>query len=121
MFCQNCGAENNDQAINCVKCNKPLKQAVAGPSTHEVTQQIPSHLVLAIVSLFFVWITAIPAIIYASRVSGLVLSGNIEEAKSASKKAKIWSWVGIGLGVAVIVLYIFIIIVGAVVSVNSPT
>jgi hypothetical protein len=61
---------------------------------------IPNYLWQAIVVTILCCLPfGIPAIIFASKVNGLVIAGQIEEAKAASEKAKLWCWVSFGVGI----------------------
>ena len=95
MFCRNCGNEiPMDAKFACPNCNSPL-QPVA-PSVN-----IKSHLVGAILATIFCCIPfGVVAIVYASKVSGLVAQGRIAEAEAASKSASTWLWLSVGLGIA---------------------
>ena len=74
-----------------------------------IVPQIASHMVWAIISLiFFCWPTAIPAIVYASRVNNRLAMGDYYGARAASRSAKIWCWVSFGIAVGVWVI-IFIV------------
>jgi hypothetical protein len=54
----------------------------------------------------------IVAIVYASQVNGLVAAGNVEAAKDASKKAKIWCIVSAGITGAIFAMYfVFLLVV----------
>lgn len=59
---------------------------------------IPNYMVPAIISIFCCWPLAIPAIIFAAKVNGLVAAGDTAGAQDASKKAKMFSFIAIGLG-----------------------
>ena len=79
-----------------------LKSAVTiGSSIHQHTDgPIPSYMIQAILVTFFCCMPlGIPAIIFASRVDGLIRMGNLAEARECSNKAKLWCWIGFGLGI----------------------
>lgn len=70
-------------------------------------QPIPTYFSTSIVVLIFCfWPTAIPAIIAANNVSKAIGRGDIEAAKAASAKAKMWCWIsfGIPMGFALIII-----------------
>jgi hypothetical protein len=69
---------------------------------------IPSHLALAIISVFTFWPTAIAAIIFATQVDNKLQMGDIYGAQNSSRNAKIWGWIGIGLGVGIWVVFIIL-------------
>lgn len=56
----------------------------------------------------------IPAIVFAAKVNGLVAGGQIEEAKTASSKAKMWCWWGFGLGLVAMVIQTIIQVIALV-------
>lgn len=78
----------------------PPPPAAGGSAT------VPNNLVPAIISIFCCWPLAIPAIIFATKVNGMVAAGDVAGAQEASKKAKMFAFIAIGLGLA------FYIIVG---------
>jgi hypothetical protein len=111
MFCRKCGAENEDTALNCIKCGEVLQQ------TGVVTQNIPNYLVQSIlVTLFCCLPLGIPAIVFAAQVNGKIQSGDITGALASSKNAKLWCWISFGLGLLVAIGYIVLIFIGAVAS-----
>ena len=75
--------------------------ATIGSQIHQHTDEtIPSYMVQAILVTFFCCMPlGIPAIIFASRVDGLIRMGNYTEARECSNKAKLWCWIGFGLGI----------------------
>ena len=80
----------------------PLLQAAGRTSnTHQQSSApTPSYMAQAIlVTLCCCMPLGIPAIVFASRVDGLVRMGNYSEAKACSDKAKMWCWIGFGLGI----------------------
>jgi hypothetical protein len=64
-------------------------------------QQINNNMAMSIVAIFFFWPLAIPAIINASKVNGLLQVGDYAGAQAAAAESKKWSkWaliVGISL------------------------
>ena len=70
----------------------------------------PSHMVWAIICIFLFWPTAIPAIIYASRVNTTVASGDAAAASIASKLAQRYCWISTAVGA---VIYFIVIVVAA--------
>ena len=75
--------------------------ATIGSPIHQHTDEhIPSYMIQAILVTFFCCMPlGIPAIIFASRVDGLIRMGNLAEARECSNKAKLWCWIGFGLGI----------------------
>lgn len=119
MYCPKCGKENADNAQFCQSCGQsfgtPGQRAQPQPMQPQPMQQgmverVPSYLGWAIVCIFLCWPFAIPAIVYASRVDGLVAQGNMQGAREASGKAKTWATVST---VVFAVLFIISIVVRA--------
>jgi hypothetical protein len=98
MFCRKCGAQNEDNAYNCVRCGEILQQPVTIlPPAPAV--KIPNYLVQAIlITLCCCLPLGIVSIVYAAQVNGKIQSGDIQGALDASGKAKMWCWIGFGLG-----------------------
>jgi len=46
----------------------------------------------------------IVSIVYASKVEGYVIAGDIEKAKENSKKAAMWAWISFGVGIIIIII-----------------
>ncbi len=92
------------------------------------TAPVPNYvvdLVLAIVSLVFSFFCgwcglplAIPALIFAIQVNNKVAAGDIQGARDASKKSKIFSFIAIGIAVIlwIIVILYYILVIGLAVS-----
>lgn len=105
MFCKNCGNQIADAAVVCPKCGVP----VAGKSVASATEQVPNHMVGAILTaLFCCQIGGIVAIIYAAQVNSKLASGDVEGARAASKTANTWIMVNIITGVLFGVIYAII-------------
>ena len=105
MFCKNCGNQIADAAVVCPKCGVP----VAGKSVASVTEQVPNHMVGAILTaLFCCQIGGIVAIVYAAQVNSKLARGDIEGARAASKTANTWITVNIITGVLIGVIYAII-------------
>ncbi|WAC18196.1 GYF domain-containing protein [Luteolibacter sp. SL250] len=67
-------------------------------------------------------ICGIPGIVFAAKVDGLKVAGDIEGAKAAASKAKMWTLIGFGVSAAFWLLYIiFAIVVGVGAAASSPT
>ena len=105
MFCKNCGNQIADAAVVCPKCGVP----VAGKSVASATEQVPNHMVGAILTaLFCCQIGGIVAIVYAAQVNSKLARGDIEGARAASKTANTWITVNIITGVLFGVIYAII-------------
>jgi len=77
--------------------------------------QVANHLVWAILTTLFCCLPAgIVSIVYASKVNTLLVSGDIEGARKASKSAATWAIVSAAATVALLVLYFIVIAIGAV-------
>lgn len=89
-----------------------------------VQGSVPNHLIWSIivtVLAFFVCclsclsfpgiVTGIVAIVFASKVNGLLNRGDLEGALRASKNAKIWAWVTTGFLIAGVLLAVISIAV----------
>ncbi len=109
MFCPHCGEKNDDNAVNCARCGKPL----ASPPPPPQTPPIPNYLVQAILCTIFCCLPfGIAGIVYAAQVNTKIAHGDIAGAQASSKQAKTWCWVSFGVGLAVIAVYILFAIVG---------
>ena len=107
MFCKNCGAEMNDNAVVCVKCG-----VAAVPATPKAN--VPNNLVGAILVTFFCCQPfGIVSIVYAAKVNGLLAAGNVQGAIEAAKMSKTWMWVGFGVGLPTVIIVIILQIVAA--------
>lgn len=106
MYCQKCGAQNDDNAFKCVQCGEviPRGNAPAAPA-----QEIPNHLVQSILVTIFCCVPlGIPAIIFAAQVNGKLAAGDVEGAMESSRKAKQWSNWACGVGIVVGIIYVFL-------------
>ena len=112
MYCTQCGAENDDAAKLCTRCQATLFRpgsVASGPA-----QTIPSYLIQSIfITLCCCQIPGIVAIVYAAQVNGLIAGGNFEGARRSSRLAFIWCWVGFGLGAMIALTYVAIVTLGA--------
>ena len=62
------------------------------------SEQVPSNLVWGILSTLCCCLPlGIVSIVYASKVEGYVIAGDIEKAKENSKKAAMWAWISFGV------------------------
>ncbi len=76
------------------------------------THNIPNHLVWAILSTLFCCLPfGIVSIVYASKVDGLAMAGDIAGAQAASDDAKKWAMIAAGVSIGLIVLYILLVVV----------
>lgn len=118
MFCQKCGNEIDDQTAFCAKCGAPVNRDESSaqpvqpaPSAQpvqpaQVTEVIPNHLVFAVITTVCCCLPfGIVAIIYSNQVNTKVALGDVQGAKEASNKAKIWCIVSLVSGFVVGLLY----------------
>lgn len=115
MFCPQCGTNNADNAITCVRCGRDFR--AAAPMTPMGTVQpganVPNNLVFAIlVTVLCCLPTGIAAIVYAAQVNSKLAGGDIAGAQQASKNAKMWCWISLGAGLLVCVFYILAVVLG---------
>ena len=88
----------------------PASGAPGTPGTHDT---IPNYLVLAILSAICCFPLGIISVIFAAQVNGKVAAGDIQGARDASNKAKLFSYIFLGLGILVWACYlIFGVVIG---------
>ena len=108
MFCKNCGNQIADAAVVCPKCGV----SVAGKSIAKATEQVPNHMVWAILTtIFCCLIGGIFSIVYALKVNTKLAQGDVAGARAASKTAKRWIVVNV---VALPLISLLGIIIGAI-------
>jgi len=113
MFCQKCGAQNEDIAMNCSGCGSSLRQETGGMPN----AQIPNYLVQAILCTVCCCLPfGIAAIVYAAQVNGKLQAGDYYGAKETSEKAKKWCWAAFISGAIITAAYIILIIIGGLVD-----
>ena len=122
MYCPTCGSESDEGARFCKNCGQSLasepvpdegvhRYMPEQASAHGESPYVSNHLVWAILTTIFCCIPfGIVSIVYAAKVNGMVATGNTDDARQASKKAKTWAWVAFGTGLTVYVLLILIAI-----------
>ena len=111
MFCVECGAAINDNAVVCPKCGV----AVAGRKVAIASNtQVPNHMVGAILStVFCCLIGGIIAIVYASQVNTKLAQGDIAGAQAASKAANGWIIANVIVGLLGGLFYFILAVAGA--------
>lgn len=78
-------------------------------------ENIPTYLWQSIVCLVLCCLPlAIPALIFSTKVKPAIELGNLDEAREASKKAKMWCWIAFGVGLVVQVLYLGVVVVAGI-------
>ena len=111
MYCPNCGEENVDEPRYCVECGKLMRcvtptagkfepHGYGSPESEYSPPEVDNHLVWAILATIFCCLPfGIVSIVYAAQVNSLLASGNIDGARQASDKAKMWAWISFGIGI----------------------
>ena len=85
--------------------------AMASPTSRGLTApaHVPSYLIPAILTtLFCCTPLGVPAIFYAVRVNSRLNAGDVEGARAASEKARVWCWICVVAGVLSLVLSIWL-------------
>ena len=84
------------------------------PSSSAAPGPVPNHLIWAIVSTVLGFclccpalITGIVAIVFSSKVNGLLNQGDIDGARRASANAKTWCWVATALAIIGLLINIY--------------
>lgn len=128
-FCSQCGNQLNDAAQFCPKCgnqvttvsNNQQPQPASQPQVQYVQAEPSrpikpdSHMLLAILSTLFCCLpVGVYAIILASKVDGLYLMGEYEEAQMKADDAKKWSIIGMVCWAVALLLYLILVGVGIV-------
>lgn len=105
MICPNCGATNEDNALQCAQCLTVLKAELA-PGAGGPPVVIPNYLWQAILCTVCCCIPlGIPAIVYAAQVNTKIAQGDLEGARQSSKNARMWCWIAFGLGLGLTLVY----------------
>jgi hypothetical protein len=68
------------------------------PEMQPSQAHIDNNMVLSIVALFFFWPVAVPAVLNATRVNGLLAQGDALGAQAAADQARKFATIGIVLG-----------------------
>ena len=104
MYCDKCGAKNEDNAWKCTQCNQALTHV---PDSISSTIKVPNYLAQSIlVTLCCCVFLGIPAIVFAAAVNSKLAAGDIDGAKTASQKAKMWCWIAFGCGLVANLIYL---------------
>ncbi len=80
-----------------------MQNSMAAPA-HAAAVNVPSHILLAAVTLVLFPLAGVMSVYYARQVNLLLAAGDIAGARAASGKAKVWALVGFGV-VAVFLLF----------------
>ncbi len=81
---------------------------------------IPNYLWQSIVCMVLCCLPlGIPALIFATKVKPAVEMGRLDDAREASKKAKMWCWYAFGVGLVIQILYVGCIGLGAMVDARA--
>ena len=115
MFCAECGAEINNNAVICPMCGVPVagKGAAAVPRANYAAPAnnvvVPNHMVGAILTtLFCCLIGGIIAIVYASQVNTKLAQGDIAGAQAASRTANGWIIANVIFGFVITLFYVLV-------------
>ncbi|MDF1823189.1 MAG: CD225/dispanin family protein [Verrucomicrobiales bacterium] len=96
----------------------PVTSSTLSPVTRPSagsTEKVPSYLWQSIVCLVLCCLpAAIPALIFAVKVGPALEKGEIDEAKEASRLARMWCWIAFGLGLIANIAFFAIGVVGAI-------
>lgn len=77
-------------------------------------EKVPTYLWQSIVCLVLCCLpAAIPALIFATKVEPAQARGDLEAAREASSKAKMWCWIAFGVGLVANLLFLALGVVGA--------
>jgi hypothetical protein len=111
VFCQKCGAQNDDNAWKCVQCQEELQRA---PIPGGPAERVPNYLVQSIlVTVFCCLPFGIPAIVYSAQVNTKLQAGDVAGARESSRKAKMWGWISFGVGLVFLLAYALLIGAGS--------
>jgi hypothetical protein len=84
------------------------------PGSVTSTEKVPTYLWQSIVCLVLCCLpAAIPALIFATKVGPALERGDIDDAKEASRLAKMWCWIAFGLGLVANFIFLALGVIGA--------
>lgn len=127
-FCSNCGQPIVDDTKFCTNCGAPvppLAEPQPEPQQQYYNQQPqqsyqaspdpgekPNNRLGQAIALAIIFCVplGIPGIVNAAKVDALWKEGKYEEARSASRKANMWSLIAMGAGILFIFFYIFLFV-----------
>lgn len=90
----------------------PIAASAAAPASGE---KVPNYLWQSIVCLILCCLPlAIPALIFATKVNPALEAGDIQAAREASAKAKMWCWISFGVGLVVQIISLGIGVMGGI-------
>ena len=108
MFCSRCGQASSDSDEVCPSCGHtlprnpyaaPTSRQPSGPGADLPGGPIATNLARSILATLLCCLPpGIVAIVYASRVRSLQVSGDLPGARRAAELARFWSNVSIGMG-----------------------
>lgn len=115
MFCRKCGCELDDSSVACYKCGAPTgdgADVAPAPAAPAAVVNVPNHLVAAILTtIFCCLIGGIVSIIYSTQVNTKLAQGDIEGARSASRKSLGWIIGSICFYFASMLIYLIVYVV----------
>lgn len=126
MYCQKCGHENSDRALQCAACGEilvPMTQPPApalppAPPYQPARPHVvgpPNNLVWAILATLLCCLpTGIVAIVYAAQVDSKFAGGDVAGAQHASEQAMKWSWISAAMVLIGIVAYFGLVMMAVV-------
>lgn len=121
MYCSSCGTQNDDKALKCSNCGRPLHEPVAPPPGAPPVS-VPNYLAQAILCTIFCCLPAgIAGIVYAAQVNSKLGAGDIAGAQAASRNAKIWCWASFGVGLAALIAGVLLGVLGEIFQGNFPS
>jgi hypothetical protein len=122
MYCSQCGTQNPDAGIACVRCG----QLLARPHIASMpVQYVHSHLAPAIlVTLFCCLPFGIVAIVFAAESLNRSGAGDHVGALVASRRAAVWCWVAFALGLGVwfvgVLVWVFAMVFAGLLAGGAP-
>ena len=116
MHCSKCGADNPAGVMFCSTCGNSLQSGQAVPANFPTDpQQIPSHLVWAILATIFCCVPfGIVAIVNASQVNKYKAEGDLAKAYKSSRDARMWSLISL------VGIFIYIFMAGIIAAIAIP-
>lgn len=83
MFCENCGAENSDQAVVCPKCGVPMTSGASNAPYTGVKEPAPNRIGAIICSVLGFLAAAVPIVGLVLSIIGVSLAGSAKKVMRA--------------------------------------